>query len=140
MTENQLTTLNMNDIQEQIKNRIKSAFVELIPDDSWKNLVQAEIDKWTTDTKEYGTIKPSPLKALIAKEVEAKVREVINEELSKPEYQFRYDGDSSCVPGKAIQEVIEKNIYQFVKAAYGEIVNQAVSNMANYLRNKQSGY
>lgn len=74
---------------QSIKDKIKSAFVELIPDEQWHAMVKAEVDSFFNDTEEksrssYGgnsKIIPSVFKQVVREELKKMAREKLEEYL-----------------------------------------------------------
>ncbi len=63
-------------IGEKVSDRIRASFVDLIPEDAWKAMVQKEIVTFTEGVQEpYGRgTKPSPLQSIIRAELESRFK------------------------------------------------------------------
>lgn len=125
--------VKLSDVQERLRERIKLAFMDLIPDAKWDELIQKEIEFLTTDrvVKCYGKpdeIHPSELSKM--------VRTLLQEEFKK-QLDAWYASNNDLVT--ATKKEIDKRFPQLVRKAAKEwtnimgqqIVQQAVVAMQN---------
>lgn len=85
-----LVAFDPSTLKDRVSDQIRSSFVELIPEDAWKQMVQREIDWFTKEeVRQTGYYQertlPSPLVILIRSELERMFKERLASELAKPE-------------------------------------------------------
>ena len=125
----------MTAVQDKIKDRIRSEFVDLIPDEMWASMVQAVVNDFTTDkaNRYSGPAEPAPIKKMIRDEIEAICKEQIAKELRK--HQASFDGVGARVVAEATKELIEKNAPAMLAAMQAGMTQMMVDSAINALRN-----
>ena len=121
-------------IEKQIRDRIKASFVELIPEDAWKTLVQKEVAAFQEDKRSYGGLtEPSPLRRLIQTAMTDLFKEAIKQELSKPEYSTNMKGDLKLEPSQAVRDIVKGLLPEIVTEMTGSFVENVVTKLrSNY--------
>jgi hypothetical protein len=84
-----LTTGNL--VAATIREKVQAAFIDLIPEEKWDEMIKKEVDWFTTDTMtatHYTGSKevPSPLRSLIRQSLEDLAKEKIKEDLFSLNY------------------------------------------------------
>lgn len=126
-------------LRDKISERIRTSFVDLIPEDAWRDMVQREINWFLTDEDRmgYGHVqekRPSPLRALIGQELERRWKAKLVDELNKPEYGSDWSNEGES-PREAIQEIIRQSSDALMKSMFGSIVRVGVEAVKSSLRN-----
>lgn len=129
----------MQSIQAKIQDRIKSEFVNLIPDEVWEQMVASVVNDFTRDPPpkdQYGrsTGAMSPIKAIIHKAIEDQVRAAVAEKLNlytQPEWDER----GQALINKAMRTLIEENFEALLLSVNGGMVSMMVNTAMQNLRN-----
>ena len=132
MSEDTKEIVTMDNLKSKITDRIKSSFVDLVPEEAWKIMVEKEVDHFINPQKDrYGSqnSKASPLEGLIQAEIEDRFKRYIKTELDKPEYSTWFsDGET---PPSFIKAVIEKAAPALISIMFGRVVEDAVMRIKN---------
>ena len=119
----------VNNLRDKISERIREQFVELIPDEHWKALVDAEIKRFTERDRDYNRKEiPSALERLIQDALAEQFREHIKTELAKPEYQKQW-GEGEYSAGEFVSVFLQKHADSLIKSVFGNVVQQAVDKL-----------
>lgn len=122
----------LTNVEEQIKDRIKSDFANLIPDEMWSDMVRSVIHDFTTDkTNRHGDVKHSPLKELMTWELNKICREKIAEELEKHTVNFDSYGNRAVAEATElmIREHLPAMLTAMQEASVRIVVEQAIQNL-----------
>ena len=120
---------NADVVRDKIAERIRTAFVELIPDEQWKAVVDAEIKRFSEPTCDrYRNDQPSPLQAIIRSELETSFRGAIKAELNKPEYLGNWIG-SDQTPSEFVSDFLVKHSDVMIRAALGSVTQGILDNI-----------
>ncbi len=111
------------DLQTKVVEKIKSSFMELIPDIAWDELVKKQTNLFIT----------RELPTLIKSELELFFRSEMKKELEKPEFVNGGYGDHGERPGEAVKQIIKDLAPDFVAAIFGNIAQNAVMQIKNNL-------
>lgn len=122
MTEQAKTELapptSMEDVKERIALRIKASFVELMPEEAWSKMVQAEITGFTEVPygRTYKAEQRSPLQGMLREILGERYREMLKVELAKPEYGSCFGANGQAEPGEFIKGFIKDNMATILTA------------------------
>lgn len=117
MADNVMTSQS---IQERVKEKIQASFVDLVPDEMWKKLVD---DEWQ---RIKGKLIPDVVKQVATDEI----RNILMGEFQKPEWQEQFSGFGP-EPGEVVKKIIEESAPMLVSILFGSIVQQAVNHIRN---------
>lgn len=118
---------SLNDI---VRDKVKETFVNLIPEDQWNELVKKCTDDFVK----------KELESVIKEELKKKMREKVSEELSSVVYASRWENGRQ-IPSQLIEMITKTLVPDIVTALMSGIVNEAVMQTANNLRNNNNrGY
>lgn len=124
-----IKAFDMSDATEQLKAKLKLAFVELIPPEQWEALVKEEfqkfVDGWTErDRWRNEKVHPSGFHEA-AQEVLHKIcREKIREAMKDEEWLKENLKASSIA--EYVEKYLDANQEEFVKAAISQLIGDAV--------------
>lgn len=133
--ENEVKPWKPENVRDVIAERIKTQFIDLMPDDVFKKHVQTEIDDFFKAKKnQYNHQGPatSLFQKIIQAEIESRFKALIKSELDKPEFQGTWDGKRQ-VAGEAIEKMIARLVPDLVTATFTEVVERVVSNIRNQM-------
>lgn len=113
----------MNDVitfEQSVKARVKEIIGELIPEETWDNIIRQTID---------GFIKVD-LPNLVRRELTDKYKKIITEELSKPEWQTKYVNGHQ-VASDLVSEIIKNSAGDILVSLIGGISQQITYDIQN---------
>ncbi len=130
-----IQTVSLQSAADQLKDKIHSAFAELIPPDQWKGMIEAELKKFTSESRAddgYGRSRevPSLLHTICKKEFEQLATEMVRAHLAKPEYYAaHWEGKISEAINKWLTDNAEKLIQATVISLAGHAAQSVISSM-----------
>jgi hypothetical protein len=132
-----VTKFTPESLRDKIADRIRVSFVDLIPEDSWRLLVEEQIRHFTTGSRQWNDQGASPLQAMIRDEIKERFKTKIKEYLDSPEMQTRwFHADGTYGPGAAIEEILAGLVPQIIVAQYrstaADIIQRIKQSMNNY--------
>jgi transcriptional regulator of heat shock response len=123
-----------------IREKIRGAMLDIIPDEQWDSLIQAEMKAFTTDTverKHYGdpvTVKAG-FKVLVRQVLEAEAKERVKTVLDSPEWQSQWSNESQRQEaGEAIKSYLTKHGPDIMRECMSAFVAQAMQQTIGTLR------
>ncbi len=125
----ELTKIDLGGAAQELRDKIRSAFVDMIPPEQWAAMIQAELQAFTKPLHNtYGEARPSPLQAMMRAELERIVKAKITEALASPEWSS-FDGAISAGVQRAILEHRDALIESMLKSMMGTAIQSALSQM-----------
>ena len=123
-------------VQDQIKDRIKSEFVSLIPDEAWAAMVQSVIKDFTSPIKSYNSNpdKPSPMAQLILDEVTAIAKTKVVAELNRLD-QGAWDHFGQKTASEAVIKLVTEHMPTIMGSIQSSMANMLVMNAVAKIRN-----
>ena len=120
---------------KSVKEKIKDAFVSLIPDDQWNGMVKTEIDRYFIEAKEgyaergMSSNFTKDVHSVLSEEVKGRVRKYL-------ETNFNSVWNTNCVPvcDNKVSEFIEQNAGKVLQNMIGDFMRMALSNAGYNLR------
>lgn len=125
---------SVQSLTDTVTERIKATFVSLIPEDEWKGMVSAELSKLMTPKDSYHR-NSSPLQDMIKAAIQERFRQVIAEELGKPDWQGEWDG-RAYKPSELVAKLVQDAGPALFKTALAEFVNSAIEGFKLHLENR----
>lgn len=85
---NDIVKFDPTKLADQVRDRIRNTFADLIPEDAWKTMVEAEIHAYTRPERNTysGQEMPSPFARAVREELEKALRERVKAMLNSPEW------------------------------------------------------
>ncbi len=130
----EITEYNPDQVMQNVRDKIKATFADLIPDEHWNKLIENEINVFIKSSEDrYGNKAHSELRILVHEEARAFCKEKIKEILKEDErFQGYYDKDGNY---KSVSEALEKILVKRAPEIFFDIISGAVgeiiSNMSN---------
>lgn len=122
---------SLNDL---VRQRIQSDFVQLIPEENWATLVNSTVSQFTTKRKR-GNYQDerytSDLDELIIDHLKEIAKAAIKEELSKPEHQVTWN-NGNPIAGAIVQEVVDNHAHKIFSMVVGSMVANVMQNMRGH--------
>lgn len=124
----EVATFNADTLKETITEKIKKDFINMIPDDAFKNLVQTEID-WLFERTEKGSYenkrRTSPFQEIVREELTDLFKKRITEELQKAEYMDEWNCGKHN-PGEAVKQIVKELAPDLVASLFSGLVQTTV--------------
>lgn len=121
--------VNTSSLAEKVRERIQATFVELIPEDAWKKMVESEIERFTTDTRNYNGDVPSPLRQMIQQQVRERMQVLVKQALDSPEFAPKWENNKHMAADAVRTIVVEK-----APEIFGAIFSQGVQDILNNMK------
>lgn len=122
MSTNQLAT--MASVQEKVKDRIQTAFLDLIPPEMWDQMVSQHINDFVK----------TDLPRLVKEEGEKLFRKVLAEEFNKPEWRENWGYGTSVLGPQAsamVKDIVVQCAPELVAGLFGGAVHGIVMQIRN---------
>jgi hypothetical protein len=123
-------------VQENIKARIQSEFVNLIPDEMWDRMVTSQVDEFTKDKPESygrgGTV-PSPLKAMIRTAIEEQAKAGVKQALDRVASGV-WSSHGETVVVEAMKKLIDEHFDMILKSVQSGMVEFVSAMVMNRMR------
>lgn len=124
-------------IQNKIRDRIRSEFVSLIPDDAWEAMVQSVIADFTKPVKGHyqnDPMKPSPMAQMIRDEINVIAKEKVMAEIHKLG-SAHWDAFGAATANEAVIKLVTDNFPALLVSMQNGMMNMLVMNAVNAIRN-----
>lgn len=131
MAETQVAPYDATKLMDAVRDRIKAEFVGLIPEETWKQMVQTEVKRFfeVKDRSGYSHGKSySDFQGIISEELEKETRRRLAEFLGKPEWQSHWDGYQDAM-GESLKKFMVERAGEIVTTVLGNSFQQALSGM-----------
>lgn len=127
-------------LKQQITENLEGSIASLLPKEVWKQMAENGIDA-LLKPKSYRhpitneDVSCSRLEYLVWEEQLKQIREIIKEEMDKPEWRARWDEPLRQQVSPAVKEAVAANVETFVKAfitgSMTSVVQQVIVQMQN---------
>lgn len=123
----EIEKINTESLADKVKDRIRAAFVELIPEEQWKAMVSREIDGFVNDKRDrWGNIQHAALPKIINEALTAYARDRVKKALESPHWEGLASADEAKV-NAAIEKLIQDNIGAVVMTVLQNTFRSAVT-------------
>lgn len=113
-------------IADRVTERIRASFIDLIPEDAFKKMVEREIERF--QTHHGGAQNATPLQQMIQEELRKRFYAAMTELLASDEYAHMWDGNRQRA-GNAVQQLVKELVPDLVQGMFEGIVQNAVSTL-----------
>jgi len=120
---------------DQVRERIRNTFAELIPEEEWKRLIQREVTFFlqaaVTRKNSYGRdyVERGAIGMLVDDELTAMLKEMIKKELEGPDWSAWFDGQKMHI-GPQLKETLEAA----APAMFAQIISTVMRDLASNVR------
>lgn len=127
--------INTQSIADAIRDRIWSAILEVMPKEQLNTLVDQAVKEFVSDgpsQTSYGyreDRQPSKLKGLVFSVLTERIRTMLNEELSSPEWFIHEGAGFSAVVGEKLSALVKENAHALVEAALQGRMSEIIQQM-----------
>jgi hypothetical protein len=122
-------------LMDAVRDRIKAEFVGLIPEDAWRQMVDAEIKRFfarTTVQTNYGRdteTRPSPFESLVAEMMRERSKELVRQAL-----EAQWDNTTQEHASPLLAECLAKYGQDIFAATFRGMFENALAGIRNNLR------
>ena len=121
-------------LQAKVTERIRASFIDLIPEEQFKQLVERELATFQTPQRWRGEDHPSPLSALVRDEITARLKAQLKAELDKDEYKMLWTPYGSQA-GEFLQRALAELTPALVQGLFAKIIEDTVYEVRSKLGN-----
>lgn len=131
--------VTLENAAEQLKTKIRHAFVELLPDEQWKSMVEVELRAFTqpgTSTDQWGHRREPPPSAFskICNDVFSDyIKEEIKKVLGSPDLQSKWDPNHTQL-SVAIKSWLTENSASLIQSTVQALAGQVAQSIVNTIR------
>jgi hypothetical protein len=125
--ENEIKKFDVNEAMKNVKDKIKDAFVTLIPDEQWNEMVKKEIDSYFKqtearyDNRQYVSDFTRDVHSVLQQEVKNRVKTYLNDNFNATWYD---NGVPVC--NAKVEEMITKNAGKILSDMIGGTIQMAL--------------
>lgn len=130
-----LAKIDLQDAAQQIRDKIRSAFVELITPEQWSAMIATELKSFTTDRpSQYGQPSLSPFKEVIRDELSKHLRAKVKEVLESPEWGSAWDMNTQKYgPSEMVKQWLIENrdavLTSTIQTMFGQALQDFIANV-----------
>ena len=133
VTDGSTKPFNPADIMEGVRARVRATFVELIPEDAWKAMIEKEVNDFMKPSSTWNNDNRASSFSKVVREVcEQRARKAVGDLLEGPEWNGSQWGAAASA---AVLEFMEKNTENFISAWMSKVVQEQVYTAFQNLRN-----
>ncbi len=132
--------VTLENAAEQLKSKIRSAFIELLPDEQWKEMVAAELKRFTQETEEFDRYQqrhvraPSAFSKICTEVFTEHIKAQIKNQLASAEWQGKWGAAGNQQISEAIGSWLTTNSKALVEATVQALAGQAAQNLVQGMR------
>jgi hypothetical protein len=125
--------LDLSNLREQMRERIRASFVLMIPDEQWDKLIDAEVKAffWKGGRGEARSI--SDFDRVVSQELEKETRKRVTELLNTPGWQERYNQDYQPMASEEIEKLMIKLAPEMLSALFGGVMQSALQGIKGHI-------
>jgi hypothetical protein len=144
MSEQAIQTVNLEDAAKQLREKIRLAFVDLIPPEQWDAMVKTELEAFTKprppERDQWGHVRvnerPSVFHEVAEQVYREHLKELVKAELQKPEWCGQWDSsEGRYVFGEKVNAWLTENSAAIMHTMLREMFGAVAQGMVERLRN-----
>lgn len=127
-------------LMQGVKDRIKSTFVSLIPEEQWKEMIEKEVGKFFREyeLRQYDTRYVSDFSVLVNSLLKEEAEKRMKEYLGSPEFQTVWTDNGPRIISQAIREMMIENSGLILCNMYQEMFTSMLDRFRSELSNSQN--
>jgi len=136
---NQIQKFDPATLMQGIKDRIKSEFVSLIPDEQWNEMIKKETENFFRE-KETGYSNrtyASDFAILVRDELRKEAQKRLVDYLNSPEFNVMYGEYGQPIASQKVKELLIDNAGLVLQNMFGGMFSLLISDFSQQLRNRQ---
>jgi len=133
MAENAVAPYDPAKLMDAVRDRIKAEFVGLIPEDAWKQMVKAEVDRFfqQQDAYNYGYNEhrkalPTQFQTVVWKALEEDTKARVKAFLESPEWAGEWDSNGQRKASEAVKKIVVEKSGEIVASLLANVMQQAI--------------
>lgn len=101
------TKITVSSLGDAVRDKVRKAIMDSIPDEAMDSLVKAEFDRFFKDTNEYSRSQPSPFKILVQNEIQNLMKERVKELIKTKVDSLteEWSGNGISLVGQLVEEM-----------------------------------
>lgn len=129
---NEVQKFDPSTLMRGVKDRIKSEFVSLIPDDQWKEMIKKEVDAFFQERDSYpNRQRVSDFTILVNTVLQEEAKARLHSYLSSPEFNTTYDQYGQPIASEAVKKLMVENSGTILMAMFGGIISAHMDGLRN---------
>lgn len=127
-------------LMQGVKDRIKSTFVSLIPEEQWKEMIEKEVGKFFREyeLRQYNIRYVSDFSVLVNSLLKEEAEKRMKEYLGSPEFQTVWTDNGPRIISQAIREMMIENSGLILCNMYQEMFTSMLHRFRSELSNRQN--
>lgn len=127
-------------LMQGVKDRIKSTFVSLIPEEQWKEMIEKEVGKFFQEYefRQYDIRYVSDFSVLVNSLLKEEAEKRMKEYLGSPEFQTVWTDNGPRIISQAIREMMIENSGLILCNMYQEMFTSMLHRFRSELSNRQN--
>lgn len=127
-------------LMQGVKDRIKSTFVSLIPEEQWKEMIEKEVGKFFREyeLRQYDIRYVSDFSVLVNSLLKEEAEKRMKEYLGSPEFQTVWTDNGPGIISQAIREMMIENSGLILCNMYQEMFTSMLHRFRSELSNRQN--
>jgi hypothetical protein len=127
-------------LMQGVKDRIKSTFVSLIPEEQWKEMIEKEVGKFFREyeLRQYDIRYVSDFSVLVNSLLKEEAEKRMKEYLGSPEFQTVWTDNGPRIISQAIREMMIENSGLILCNMYQEMFTSMLHRFRSELSNRQN--
>lgn len=127
-------------LMQGVKDRIKSTFVSLIPEEQWKEMIEKEVGKFFREyeLRQYDIRYVSDFSVLVNSLLKEEAEKRMKEYLGSPEFQTVWTDNGPRIISQAIREMMIENSGLILCNMYQEMFTSMLDRFRSELSNRQN--
>lgn len=137
--ENQVQKFDPSTLMQGVRDRIKSEFVSLIPDEQWSEMIKKECENFFQEKEAgYGNrIYASDFQILVRDELRKEVQNRLATYLKSPEFNTTYDTYGKPIASQKVKELMIDNAGIILQNMFGGMFQTMLSEFSMQLQHRQ---
>ena len=135
MAENAVAPYDPAKLMDAVRDRIKAEFVGLIPEDAWKQMVKAEVERFfkTEDVYSYGysdrKALPSQFQRVVWDALQEDTKARVKAFLDSPEWAGEWGENGQRKAGEAVRKIVVEKSGEILSSLLANAMQQTIEAM-----------
>lgn len=131
---NEIAQYDASKLMDAVRDRIKAEFIGLIPEDTWKQMVKNEVDRFfakqeVTSWGERPRTATSNFQEEVHTLLKAEVTVRLKEYFGSPEWQHAWNEHGIPLASENTKKLIAEKMPEIVQGAVGSLVQNVINSM-----------
>lgn len=128
-----MATYDPSKLMDSVRDRIRSEFVKLIPEEAWASLVKKEIDQFFKEEASGYRSQQSGFQRIVWGVLEDRVKDSLKEYFDSEEWRGSWNSNGKPVASKVVNDLIKNNMQEIVTGILGGALQSVLQNMRMHL-------